>query len=189
MTSIEPWENFQVARYLEYHYPGLIIWFRAIPTDFQRTFLKECRTHLIHASLKLFKLERIFSHFFPAKYILRFRKINTAPDEWLNRTIASINNLNLARSNLEWLHRYLLWIHKVTKSIAQGYSLYCAELSDISLKVRLPNEYKLEDNCDRMGVLISMQYCERSRRKVIKSNHFVIDEYDPPKLTFHFECH
>ena len=101
MTSIEPWENFQVARYLEYHYSGLIIWFRAIPTDFQRTFLKECRTHLIHASLKLFKLERIFSHFFPAKYILRFRKIITAPDEWLNRTIASINNLNLARSNLE----------------------------------------------------------------------------------------
>lgn len=185
MRSIEPWENFQVARYLEYHYPGLIIWFRAIPLNYQKSFLKECRANLLHASRKLFKLECKFSLFYPSKYV-PLRKINFAPEEWLKQITASINALNFARSNLEWLYLYLLWIHKVTQGITQCYSLYCSEISGLTMQREIIMN-STSNLIARKWAYSSVQYCDRTGTKVMKSNHFLIEEFVPPNLACYVE--
>lgn len=158
MSTITLWKDVQAAKYLESHYSGLIIWFKAIPYSYQRVFLRKLRFDVMEITGRINYIDFKLSRFFPSEYDPN-RVVNIAPKEWLWESLKTLKDLKLLTRMLEKLYEYLRWIHTVTERILHSHESYCTLLQ---------HQYPI--NNDKIGVLISMHHCEITNQISIKKN-------------------
>lgn len=163
MGKIESWKNLKEARNLESRYPGLFILFRALPISYQKEILLKEREKLVHASWLLVRIEKEYSYLLKSEILL---STNRFPWQWINKIRYEINNIQVLAKNMEWMIRYLSWIHNVTKDMFKVHLDYKKVFSSKTFN----KESNLGDNND--GVFMEVHYDKEKGRVVIRKIPF-----------------